>query len=70
MLYIADVARKLGKSVSAIRARVHRIAVLGQPGDLPVPFKLDGSWCWRRETFDAWLLEQEESAKPPARRRQ
>lgn len=62
VLYIADVAAKLGKSVSAIRARVHRIAVLGRPGDLPVPFKLDGSWAWRRETFDEWLIMQEQSA--------
>ena len=59
VLYITDMAAKLGISVSAMRARVYRMTELKIKQDLPEPFFFGGKWAWKRETVDKWLAERE-----------
>lgn len=63
VLYIADVAAKLGKSTDAVRASVHRLMNQKKPVDLPRPFKIGSEWAWSRSTFDAWLADKERAGQ-------
>lgn len=56
VLYIPELAAKIGKTEVAVRAQVHRDAKVGtRKKVLPAPFKLGGKLAWRRADVDAWL---------------
>lgn len=55
ILYIAEMAKKLGKTESALRAMVHRDNSVDGARRLPESFKLGGRIAWRRCDVDLWL---------------
>lgn len=56
VLYIPDMARKLGRTEAAIRAAVQRDQSRGsRKKALPPAFKLGGLWAWRAVDVDHWL---------------
>lgn len=69
VLYVPEMAEKLGISSEALRARVYRMTALSKAEDLPKPFMLGGKWAWRRATVDDWLAEKEATAEAPSRRK-
>lgn len=59
VLYIADMAKKFGKTETAIRAAVQRDQRRGsRKRTLPPAFKLGGEWAWRVVDVDAWLASK------------
>jgi len=63
VLYIAGLAKKLGRTESAIRAAVQRDQSRGsRKKALPPAFKLGNMWCWRERDVDAWLAEKADKA--------
>lgn len=59
VLYIPDMARKLGRTEAAIRAAVQRDRSRGsRKKALPPAFKLGSMWCWRVADVDAWLARK------------
>lgn len=54
VLYIADMARKLGRTEAAIRAAVNR-----DVDWLPPSFKMGRRIAWRTTTVDAFLAKRE-----------
>jgi predicted DNA-binding transcriptional regulator AlpA len=61
VIYIADLAKILGKTEAAINSAHQR-------GQLPQSFKLLGRIAWKQETVDAWLQALEDS-KPKEQKR-
>lgn len=56
VLYVADVAQKLGMTESAVRMAVARDKGRGErKRALPKPFKIGAKLAWRRQDVDAWL---------------
>lgn len=53
VLYVADMARKFGRTERAIRALIDR-----KSKAVPPPFKLGGKWAWKREDVDSWINQQ------------
>lgn len=53
VLYVADLARKLGRTEGAVRMAVSRGAAW-----LPPAFKLGRRVAWRTSDVDAWLAKQ------------
>lgn len=53
VLYVPGMARKLGKTESALRMLVAR----GSDA-VPKPFKLGGKLAWRRVDVDRWLAKR------------
>lgn len=53
VLYVADLAKKLGRTEAAIRAAVNRGADW-----LPPSFPMGRRLAWRREDVDRFLAEQ------------
>lgn len=58
VLYIADMARKLGRTEAAIRAAVNR-----DVDWLPKSFKMGRRIAWRSSTVDAFLAKREKGKK-------
>lgn len=59
VLYIPDLAKKLGRTESAIRVAVQRDAHLGvRKKRLPPAFKMGRLWAWRVTDVDAWLAKK------------
>lgn len=56
VLYVADLAKKLGRTEAAIRAAINRSAEW-----LPKPFPMGRRLAWRREDVDAFLKNQAEA---------
>lgn len=58
VLYVPDMARKLGRTEASIRSAVNR-------GTDDLPPRLEGRrLAWRTVTVDAWLAAREKPAKP------
>lgn len=57
VLYVPELAKKLGRTETAIRAAVHR-----RSGSVPPPFKIGRKHAWRAESVEAWLKGQETAA--------
>lgn len=57
VLYVPELARKLGRTEAAIRAAVHRGS-----RSVPPPFKIGRKHAWRPESVDAWLDGREAEA--------
>jgi predicted DNA-binding transcriptional regulator AlpA len=56
VLYVADVAEKLGMTESAVRMAVARDKGRGErKRALPKPFKIGAKLAWRRQDVDVWL---------------
>jgi len=56
VLYVPDIALKLGMSESAVRMAVIRDRQRGErKRALPKPFMMGGKLAWRRLDVDAWL---------------
>lgn len=69
VLYIPELAHKLGTTEAAIRGHIKR-----RTNAIPPWFYRGTRIAWRPETVDKWLIEQEENALRdravrPARRR-
>lgn len=65
VLYVPDMARKLGRTEAAIRTAIERDRLRGsRKKSLPPPFKLGGKWAWRRADFEAWLAEKAGATAP------
>lgn len=58
VLYVADLARKLGKTESAIRMAVHR-----DSGAVPPHFYTGRRMTWLSADVDAWLKAKARRAK-------
>lgn len=58
ILYVPDMAKKLRKSESGIRAAVYR-----NSRSIPRPFKLGGRVAWVEADVDAWLEQQKQERK-------
>lgn len=54
VLYVPDLARKLGKTEAAVRAAAQR-----KSASVPPAFRLGGKLAWRPQKVDAWLAAQE-----------
>ena len=50
VLYVADLAKKLGRTEGAIRAAIGRGS-----DSVPPPFKLGKVWAWMAVDVDRWL---------------
>lgn len=50
ILYVADMARKFGKSERALRGLIHR-----KSEAIPPPMKLGKLYAWRRQEVESWL---------------
>jgi predicted DNA-binding transcriptional regulator AlpA len=57
VLYVHELAKKLGRTESAIRSAVNRAADW-----LPPRMELGGRLAWRRSTVDRWLADREKVA--------
>jgi predicted DNA-binding transcriptional regulator AlpA len=57
LLYVKDIADKLGTTEAAVRSRVQR-----RDGSIPPFFWLGRRVVWRTETVDQWLKDQEARA--------
>ena len=58
VIYVAELAAKLGRTEKAIRAGLHKIR-RGQAVDwLPPHFRLGLKYAWRVADVDAWLDQQ------------
>lgn len=64
VLYIADLAAKIGRTEAAVRAAIYRGSK-----DLPRPFKLGGRHAWRTADVDAWLEQRAKKASEARSRR-
>lgn len=67
VLFVPDLARKLGKTDAAIRAAAQR-----KSDAIPPPFRMGRKLAWRANKVDAWLDLQEKlaaDADKPRRRR-
>ena len=60
VLYLPQVAQRLGKTEGAMRAMIYRGAA-----DMPPPFKLGGRYAWLESDLDAWLRERANAAGKP-----
>jgi predicted DNA-binding transcriptional regulator AlpA len=59
VLYVADVAEKLGMTESAVRMAVARDKGRGErKRALPKPFKIGAKLAWRRVDLDVWLARK------------
>jgi predicted DNA-binding transcriptional regulator AlpA len=59
VLYIPDMARKLGRTEAAIRAAVQRDQLRGsRKKALPPSFKLGSRHAWRRVDVEEWLARK------------
>lgn len=61
LIYPTELAIMLGTTTTAIRAKIYRKMILGQPIDLPTPIRFGVKWAWRRETVKKWLSDKEQS---------
>jgi len=57
VLYVADIARKLGRTERAIR-----LAIIAKSESIPTPFKMGKLWAWRVSDVDQWLKEKAEGS--------
>ncbi len=57
LLYVKDIADKLGTTEAAVRSRVQR-----RDGSIPPFFWMGKRIVWRVETVDQWLKDQEAKA--------
>lgn len=56
VIYIEDVAKRLGKTETAVRALFHRDSKLGsRKKTLPPAIRIGRRIAWRVADFDAWL---------------
>lgn len=53
VLYVEDLAAKLGKTEASIRNLIQR------QGDLPRGYKIGKRWAWNVSTVDRWLFQKE-----------
>ncbi len=53
ILYVADLARKLGRTESGVRMAVHR-----RSESVPPHFMLAGRIAWRAEDVTTWLRKK------------
>ena len=58
VLYVPDLARKLGLTEAAVRGHVYR-----RTGAIPQPFPMGRRLAWRRATVEAWLAHRERVAR-------
>lgn len=59
VLYVADVAKKLGMTESAVRMAVNRDRCrLERKRALPKPFKIGNKLAWRRIDVDSFLASK------------
>lgn len=57
VLYVAELAAKLGMTESAVRAAAFRdrLKTKNEQRTLPTPFYMGNKLAWRRADVDAWL---------------
>jgi predicted DNA-binding transcriptional regulator AlpA len=59
VLYVNEIAVKMGRTPAAIRGGVHKMMREGKQVDwLPPPFKLGDQWAWLRADVDIWLRQK------------
>lgn len=59
LLYMPQMAEKLGTTVTALRSKVDRMMNQSQRVDLPRPIRLGKKYAWRIETVENWLKSKE-----------
>lgn len=55
VLYIAEAAKRLGKTETALRALVQRGSA-----NIPPALKVGGRWAFERRAFDRWLKRRKD----------
>lgn len=68
ILYVADMARYLDMTESAVRSAIQRKR-RGEQVIFPNPMRIGNRVCWKKQSVDAWLDEQEAIARAAAPKR-
>lgn len=63
VLYINELAVKLGRSPIAVRGGIHKMMREGKEINwLPKPFMMGSKYAWLRSDVDEWLKQKAEAA--------